>query len=55
MNTIKPLLFVAAFCCTIAVNAQIFINTGNPNLDKYKNENPNAVIWEKGKSVPHST
>ena len=52
MNTIKPLLFVAALCCTIAVNAQIFINTGNPNLDKYKNENPNAVIWEKGKSVP---
>ena len=52
MNTIKLSLFVVALCCTVGVNAQIFINTGNPNLDKYKSENPNAVIWENGKSVP---
>jgi hypothetical protein len=32
--------------------AQIYINTGNPNLDKYKQQNPNAVIWEKGKTIP---
>lgn len=32
--------------------AQIYINTGNPNLNKYKEQNPNAVIWEKGKSIP---
>jgi len=32
--------------------AQIYINTGNPNLDKYKEQNPNAVIWDKGKSIP---
>lgn len=32
--------------------AQIFINTGNPNINKYKSENPNAVIWEGGKNVP---
>jgi hypothetical protein len=25
---------------------QIFINTGNPNMDKYKEENPNAVIYQ---------
>ena len=32
--------------------AQIFINTGNPNTDKYKQENPNAVTWdEKGKDT----
>lgn len=35
-----------------SLQAQIFINTGNPNIDKYKSENPNAVIWEGGKSVP---
>lgn len=39
-----------AFC--FSASAQIFINTGNPNLDKYKSENPNAVIWEGGKNVP---
>ena len=35
-----------------SAQAQIFINTGNPNIVKYKSENPNAVIWEKGKNVP---
>jgi len=49
----KILLPVSLFLLyTGAVNAQIFINTGNPNIDKYKSENPNAVIWDKGKAVP---
>jgi hypothetical protein len=26
--------------------AQIFINTGNPNVDKYKQDNPNATMYE---------
>ncbi len=52
MSKIKPLFAVAAVCFTTALHAQIFINTGNPNLDKYKKENPNAVIWDEGKSVP---
>lgn len=37
------------------LQAQIFINTGNPNIDKYKNENPNATIWENGKEKPMTT
>jgi hypothetical protein len=37
------------------VNAQIFINTGNPNMDKYKNDNPDAVIWEGKKDAPPAT
>jgi hypothetical protein len=52
MNIIRPAFFVAAVCFSTALHAQIFINTGNPNIDKYKKENPNAVIWEEGKSVP---
>jgi len=36
----------------LAVDAQIFINTGNPNMDKYKTDNPDAQIWEGQKSVP---
>ena len=52
MNRIKLLLLPFAFCSASMLHAQIFINTGNPNIDKYKNENPNAVIWENGKSVP---
>lgn len=52
MNRNKLLLSLLAFCANTMLHAQIFINTGNPNIDKYKSENPNAVIWEKGKSVP---
>lgn len=48
------LILTALICAstTICLQAQIFINTGNPNLDKYKKENPNAVIWNEGNSVP---
>ncbi|MFN8288128.1 MAG: peptidoglycan-binding domain-containing protein [Chitinophagales bacterium] len=43
---------VMLLCSCIAVRAQIFINTGNPNLDKYKQDNPNAVIWQGGSEAP---
>jgi hypothetical protein len=35
----------------ISASAQIFINTGNPNMDKYKQDNPNAVIWQGEKDA----
>ena len=35
----------------ISASAQIFINTGNPNMDKYKQDNPNAVIWQGEKDT----
>ncbi|HLP19817.1 MAG TPA: peptidoglycan-binding protein [Chitinophagales bacterium] len=52
MTLLRLSLLAPAMCICTLLNAQIFINTGNPNLDKYKNENPNAVIWENGKNVP---
>lgn len=48
----KALLVIIASFTACSVSAQIFINTGNPNLQKYKQENPNAVIWQKGENVP---
>lgn len=50
MRHIYVLVFVVGFL--LPSRAQIFINTGNPNIEKYKKENPNAVIWDKGKEVP---
>ena len=35
----------------LSANAQIFINTGNPNMDKYKQDNPNSVIWQGEKDA----
>lgn len=52
MKLSKHLLSVCGFFFYTSLQAQIFINTGNPNIDKYKTENPNAVIWEGGKKVP---
>ena len=52
MNSPKFLLSACITFTAFLVQAQIFINTGNPNLDKYKSENPNAVIWQGGKDVP---
>lgn len=48
------LILTALICAstTMYMQAQIFINTGNPNLDKYKKENPNAVIWNEGNNIP---
>lgn len=51
MKSIK-LFSVLALSLTIgSASAQIFINTGNPNMDKYKSENPNAVIWDSTKAT----
>ncbi len=36
------------------VQAQIFINTGNSNIDKYKEQNPNATIWDSTSSAAKS-
>ncbi|MBK8657546.1 MAG: hypothetical protein IPN22_01360 [Bacteroidetes bacterium] len=36
----------------VILNGQIFINTGNPNLQKYKSNDPNAVIWQNGQNIP---
>lgn len=59
LNAIKPPrmsksrlpVVLLVFLCSSAYS-QIFINTGNPNLNKYKEENPNAVIWQGGSEVP---
>ncbi len=42
--------FVALIFAASAMNAQIFINTGNENLERYKKENPNIEIFEEGKT-----
>lgn len=42
--------FVALVFAASAMNAQIFINTGNENLERYKKENPNLEIFEEGKT-----
>jgi len=42
--------FVALIFAASAMNAQIFINTGNENLERYKKENPNLEIFEEGKT-----
>lgn len=42
--------FVALIFAATAMDAQIFINTGNENLERYKKENPNIEIFEEGKS-----
>ena len=52
MKAHKLLVVVFTLFFSNLLHAQIFINTGNPNLDKYKNENPNAVIWNDSKKVP---
>ena len=45
MRLTQTLLVLFVFVCT-GLHAQIFINTGNPNMDKYKEENPNAIIYQ---------
>lgn len=56
MGLFKFLLTISAIAgCTVAANAQIFINTGNPNLEKYKQQHPNAVIWEDGRTPQSAT
>jgi hypothetical protein len=53
MRTLKPLFAVAGICFATALQAQIFINTGNPNLDKYKKRKSRMLLFGRnGKSVP---
>ena len=43
------LLIVSLLVFSTAMRAQIFINTGNENLEKYKQENPNINIYDESK------
>ncbi len=52
MKKTRLVCVIMLLCSCFAVSAQIFINTGNPNLDKYKQDNPNAVIWQGGTEAP---
>lgn len=46
----KNSLFVLGLLLlSMAMHAQIFINTGNENLEKYKKENPNIEIYDENK------
>lgn len=51
-NVMKQVFaLIGVFACMF-LHAQIIINTGNPAVQKYKSENPNAVIWEPGAPIP---
>ncbi|MBX2902078.1 MAG: peptidoglycan-binding protein [Chitinophagales bacterium] len=45
----NSLLILMLLVSSIAMRAQIFINTGNENLEKYKKENPNIEIYDENK------
>lgn len=52
------LLIVSLLAFSITMRAQIFINTGNENLEKYKQENPNINIYDgdkQGNQPPKET
>lgn len=45
----NSLFVVVLLLSSMAMRAQIFINTGNENLEKYKKENPNIEIYDENK------
>ena len=45
MTRITTLALLLIFAMGTA-QAQIFINTGNTNIDKYKKDNPNSTVWD---------
>ncbi len=45
------LVFILATISLVNLSAQIYVNTGNPNVQKAKKENPNAVVVDVDKSV----
>ena len=52
MNRLKVLGLALAVFLSLSLQAQIFINTGNPDLNNYVKQDSNAVIWDGGKDIP---
>lgn len=52
MKGIKAVSFVLAMGFAITAQAQIYINTGNPNMERYKQKDPNAIIWDGKSALP---
>ncbi len=52
MRQLKFLALVFVFVFSSHLKAQIFINTGNPDLEKHMKETPNAVMWDGGPNIP---
>jgi len=52
MNRLKVLVVALAVFLSLSLKAQIFINTGNPDLNNYVKQDSNAVIWDGGKDIP---
>lgn len=52
MNRLTVLVVVLAVFSSSLLKAQIFINTGNPDLKEYVKQDSNAVIWDGGKNIP---
>jgi len=52
MNRLKVLVAVLTVFLSLQMKAQIFINTGNPDLKEYMQQDTNAVIWDGSKNIP---
>ena len=52
MDRLKVLVMALAVFSSVSMKAQIFINTGNPDLNNYVKQDSNAVIWDGGKNIP---
>ena len=52
MNRLTVLVVALAVFSSLSLKAQIFINTGNPDLKEYVKQDSNAVIWDGGKNIP---
>jgi|GEM_PF-3440220 hypothetical protein len=52
MNRLTVLVVALAIFSSFSLKAQIFINTGNPDLKDYVKQDSNAVIWDGGKNIP---
>lgn len=52
MNRLTVLVVALAIFSSLPLKAQIFLNTGNPDLNNYVRQDSNAVIWDGGKNIP---
>jgi Putative peptidoglycan binding domain len=52
MRRLTVLVVALAIFATLPLKAQIFLNTGNPDLNNYVKQDSNAVIWDGGKNIP---